>query len=192
MKRLLRHSLSLGLVVWSATAAIAQAIPGQSVGNAEVWIEAHPTLRPAPTETLVVHRAETPARRFTFRATVFPVAGISPGEQLQNGIIRTEKITLVDTVDGVTRDRLEESLRAIYDATIYNDYRRAEVLQRYPSNEVFLGNANTVRVGELKVGDRFAYWVELVATPEGFASSGSMTVFLKADLPELQEQLASR
>ena len=190
MKPLIRYSLSL--ILWGALASSARAIPGESVVNVEAWIQSHPTLRPEPTEGLVVHRVDTPARRFTFRATILPVAGFSSGDAEIRNIIRTEQITLVNTVDGVTTNRLEESLRAIYDALIYNDYRRAKVLQSYPSEDINLGNENVLRQGELREGDRFAYWVDLVGTSAGFMSSGTMTVFLKTDLPALQAQLESR
>ena len=193
MKQLIGHPLSLGLILWGVFASGVKAIPGDSVTNVEAWIQAHPTLRPAPTESLVVNRVDTPARRFTFRAMIFPVSGMAADGIELGGIIRTEQIMLVDTVDGVTANRLEESLRAIYDAVIYNDYRRARVLHSYPAGEgVALGEADVMRQGELREGDRFGYWVDLTGAPGSFAYNGTITVFLKEDLPALQAQLESR
>ncbi|NER82797.1 MAG: hypothetical protein F6K42_25230 [Leptolyngbya sp. SIO1D8] len=193
MKRLICCSINLGLMLWIASAVSARAVPGDSVTNVEAWIQAHPTLRPAPNETLVVNRADTPARRFTFRAMIFPVSGMAAGNGELEGIIRTEQITLVDTVDGVTAAQLEESLRAIYDAAIYNDYRRARILHRYPTDEgLEFVDADVMRQGELREGDRFGYWVDLTGEPGGFAYNGTVTVFLKEDLPALQTQLESR
>lgn len=192
VKRLSILSVVLGCGLWVGLVPQAVAIPGESADDVEAWIEAHPTLRPSPNERLVVHRVDTPARRFTFRATVFPVSGVSPGLELQDRI-RTEQMTLVDIVDGLSADRLEESLRAIYDANIYNDYRRAEVLYRYPnSSSPFPANAAVLQQGEVREGDRFGYWLELTANPSGFVYSGRITVFLKEDISQLIAELQGR
>ena len=189
------HGLSkglLGLLLWGCFSGVAQAIPGESVSTVEAWIDAHPTLRPAPNERLVVYRAETPARQFTFRATIIPVAGLSPDLELQQ-IIRTEETRLVDIVNGVSQVHLEEAIRVIYDAAIYNDYRRAQIVYSYP--EPFYGvlpSSPSWRQGELREGDRFGYWIERVVNADGFAAVGEVSVFLKEDLPQLQTDLIER
>ncbi len=184
------HAIGLGLSLWAFLGGSAIAVPGNSAAAVEAWINAHPTLRPGPTERLVVNRAETPARRFRFRATVIPVTGISP-DLVLGRLIRTEEASLVDIVDGITANRMEEALRVIYDATIYNDYRRAAVVYRYSNAATVVGTSGVLRQGELRQGDRFAYWWELTGNPEGFTTMGKMTVFLIEDLPPLQERLQS-
>lgn len=191
MQRLVRHAVGLSLLLWVVSANNAAAIPGDIIRNVEAWIQSHPTLRPSPGERLIVNRAETPARRFTFQATPFPVVG-SVADTAMTGTIRTEKITLVDTVDGISGNRLEEALRAIYDAVIYNDYRRATVVYRYPNGDIFADDAGRMQRGELREGDRFAYWMNLTTTPEGFTPSGTLTVFLKEDIAALQTDLQNR
>lgn len=191
MKRLIYHPFGLCLILWGTLISSARAIPGESVANVEAWIQAHPTLRPGPTERLVVNRADTPARRFTFRATIFPVAGLASDELNSRETIRTEQIMLVNTVDGVTANQLEESLRVIYDAMLYNDFRRARVLYTYPDRGE-VTNGNTLLQGELREGDRYGYWIELTGPPDGFAYNGTITVFLKEDLSSLQSKLENR
>lgn len=191
--RVMLHSSRLlsalaGLGIWSLMMPGASAIPGESAAIVEAWIAAHPTLRPRPTERLVVNRAETPARRFTFRATVFPITGLTPDFQA-DGRIRTEQITLVNFVEGVEAERLEESLRVIYGADLYNDYRRAAILHRYPEDAVPALNSAAVRRGELREGDRFAYWLELTAKPDGFTYTGTVSVVLKEDVSALRDRL---
>lgn len=189
------HSLSkgvLGLFLWGCLGSVAQAIPGESVSTVEAWIDAHPTLRPNPNERLVVNRAETPARRFTFRATIIPVTGLSPNLELQH-IIRTEETRLVDIVDGISQVHLEEAIRAIYDAAIYNDYRRAQIVYTYPAPSfAALSGKSSWRQGELREGDRFGYWIERIVDQNGFAAVGEVSVFLKEDLPQLQADLIEK
>ncbi|NJL45234.1 MAG: hypothetical protein HC922_04745 [Leptolyngbyaceae cyanobacterium SM2_3_12] len=50
-------------------------------------------------------------------------------------------------------------------------------------------NPNLVLFGEVREGERFAYWQDLAADPSGQVYLARMTVFLKADLPLLQAQL---
>jgi hypothetical protein len=165
------------------------ALPGESVETVAAWIAAHPTLRPRPTEILVVNRFETPARRFTFRATIFPITGLIPGTSLQR-VIRTEQITLVDTVDGTSANRLEESLRVIYDANLYSDYQLAEVVYRYPNSfSPFPTNEAILRLGELRLGDRYGYWLELTSNQSGFVYSGTLSVVALEDVPRLKARL---
>jgi hypothetical protein len=180
--------LSMGLGIWACLGAAAIAVPGNSVGNVEAWIEGHPTLRPGPNERLVVNRAETPARRFRFRATTIPVTGLAPGLVLGR-TVRTEETQLVDMVDGITHNRMEEALRAIYDANIYNDYRRAPVVYRYINRNTQTYANGIVRQGEIRQGERFGYWIERVGNPAGFDTIGTLKVFLLEDFPALQAQL---
>jgi len=150
------------------------AIPGQSVQEAIAWIRANPTLQPAPGERLMVRKYDTPAKRFTFQAFLLPVGRLTAGAT--TGVIRSEEILLVDLVNGVDRDRLSESLRAIYGANIHQDYRQAKVIRTDANNE-------------LREGDFFAYRVELFPNQNGFADSGRISVFLRADLAKLQTEL---
>jgi hypothetical protein len=150
------------------------AIPGQTIEAAIAWIRAHPTLKPGPGERLLVRKFDTPAKRFTFQALPLPVGRLAPGTS--TGVIRSEEILLVDLVNGVSRDRLSESLRIIYGANIYHDYTRASTVQTFPN-------------GELREGDFFAYQIELFPSRPDFAEAGRITVFLRADLNKRQTEI---
>lgn len=170
------------------TAQAGYALPGVSLSAVEDWIRNNPTLRPQPYERLLVQRSDTPSRRFSFQASPFPVTGVDPTRT--GYIIRTEQLSLFDQIDGVSANRLEESLRAVYGLDVYRDYRQAEVLYRYPTRlSEPRENPNLLLQGEVRRGERYAYWVELALDPQGNGYSGQMTVFLKEDLPALLTQL---
>lgn len=190
----LLHRLTLGLAlvgsVWAGGGAIAQAIPGQTVTQAEGWIRAHPTLRPAPNERLTVRKSETAARRFIFQASQF-----GPGQGLagrSRNVIRSERITLFDMINGVTVSRLEEAIRVIYGADVYSDFQLAERIYTYPNSEsVFGNNPSVVLAGELRQGERFGYWLETASNPAGVTYTGRVTVLLLEDVPGLRQRLVS-
>lgn len=172
------------------------AFPGQTSDEVQTWIQAHPTLRPAPGEKLLIRKTDTPARRFSFQASPLQVGRAAPGPG--GGIIRTEEISLFDMVNGVTRARLEESLRAIYGAQIYDDYTRAGVVYAYP-DPATVGKATnrdtpllSGLTGEVREGDRYAYWLELARRPNGVTYTGKMVVFLRDDIPKLAAELKTR
>lgn len=189
MNKWIRQGMGLGLMAGLvASASAVWALPGETPYAVESWMRSNPTLGPADGRGLTVSQSATPSRRFTFRATIFPVGGPLqlPGE----AVIRTEELTLFDQIDEVDRDRLEESLRVIYGPEIYTDYRQAELLYAYPLADAPPSpNPNLVLVGEVLEGDRYAYWLELAANPEGVVYSGRATVFLKEDLPLLRRYL---
>jgi hypothetical protein len=107
-----------------------QAIPGQSVRDATAWINGHPTLRPEAEETLRVRKQDTAAQRFEFEASLG-----APGQFAYGGRIRSESIELFDVPNGVSFERLEESLRVIYGSEIYQDYAGAAIVYDYPQPE---------------------------------------------------------
>lgn len=187
-----RLALGLALVgsVWVGGGAIAQAIPGQTVRQAEGWIRSHPTLRPEANERLTVRKAETAARRFIFQASQF-----GPGQGLagrSRNVIRSERITLFDMINGVTTSRLEEAIRAIYGADVYNDFQLADRIYTYPNNEsVFGNNPSVVLNGELRQGERFGYWLETASNPEGVTYTGRVTVLLLEDVVSLRQRLVN-
>lgn len=177
-------------------ASTANALPGQSVDTVLSWIEAHPTLRPGTGEGLLVTKSASPAQKFTFQATV-----LSPGRVSvppDKSTIRTESMTFYDTVNGVTFDRLRESLRAIYGPDVYQDFDRARIVYAYPVPEsVDLSrrvrrSLLSAQQGELRLGERYAYWMEVVEAEAGKAFNGRMTVFLKEDLDKLATELRDR
>ena len=182
----------VGLMAWGLWLGLgipALALPGQTRSQVAAWIQGNATLRPQPGEQLVVHRTDTPARRFTFRASVFPPTGV-PGALVLNKI-RSEQILLVDIIDGVSKTRLEESLRRIYGADILRDYEQAERVLLYPSAETpAYTNQYLVIQGELFVGDRFAYWVELTSDTLGRIETGRITLLLQEDAPALANFLS--
>lgn len=177
---------SLGWVALVGWVLPVQAIPGQSPPIAESWIRNNPTLSPAPHERLNIHRTPSPGQRFSFQASLFPVAGAMPAHARR--IIRTERFTLVDHANDITVDRLEESLRLIYGPQIFNDYRQGELLFEYPTDQA-TDNPNLTLVGAVRTGERFAYWYELAYGASGTPYLGRMAIFLKEDLPSLRERL---
>ncbi|BAZ86559.1 hypothetical protein [Dolichospermum compactum] len=46
--------------------------------------------------------------------------------------------------------------------------------------------------GELRIGDRYGYWVEIAQPKEGKAIIGKITVLLKADIDKLETELRTR
>ncbi len=193
--------LGAGMVTalgWLLLGQAAQAVPGQTIDEATAWIQANSTLRPTAGEKLLVRKSDTPAQRFSFQASVLQVGKAAPSNDRSGGIIRTESFTLFDMINGVTQPRLEESLRAIYGPAIYQDYSRAQAIYTYPSRSDLAQAQNqkaplmAALQGELRSGDRYAYWVEIAQTKEGYAYSGQITVFLKQDIDKLEAELRNR
>lgn len=178
---------------WAGLSGAAQAFPGQTPDQAAVWIQAHPTLQPAKGERLLVRRSHTPAQRFSFQASPLPVGRMTL--RPQGSIIRTEEILLVDLINGVTPDRLEESLRVIYGSTVYEDYIQANRVITYPTSDLTKQSAGGLGAGvqgEVREGDRYAYWWEITRGDDRLAHTGKLTVFLREDLPKLEAELRNR
>ncbi|WP_035985918.1 hypothetical protein [Leptolyngbya sp. KIOST-1] len=176
------------LIALALASSPAWAVPGQTVTLTETWIRNNPTLRPSPRERLAINRLVAPGQRFTFQASVFPVSGVN--SEVDRRLIRTERFSIVDHANPITGDRLDESLRAIYGQEIFNDYRQAAVLTRYPARGARpVPGQNVVLRGEVREGDRFAYWQEIAYDRAGTAYLGRMVVFLREDIPALQAQL---
>lgn len=184
-------SVALGLL-----AGRVEALPGQTPNEAVVWIQANSTLRPVRGEKLLVRKSDTPAQRFTFLASLSQVGRASSGAT--GGIIRTEEISFFDMQNGVTRNRLQEALRAIYGPTVYQDYAQAKTLYTYPTRKTLDQSINrdapllAALQGEVREGDRYAYWLEIAHQKTGLAYAGKMIVFLKDDLPKLEAELRNR
>ena len=173
-----------------------KALPGQTTDVVASWIQSHPTLRPASGERLMVRKSSSPAQRFVFQASVLPPGRATPSAD--SSIISNERIEIFDTINGVTRDRLEESLRSIYGSDIYQDYARARVIYEYPSS-LAINQARTQSTplreslqGQLRQGIRFAYWVETAQPREGMAITGRIVVFLTEDLDKMEIELRNR
>lgn len=193
----------IGLGSWLSIAVLvglgsgqAQALPGQPVTEVATWIQSHPTLQPAPGEVLLVRRTDSPSRRFTFEASITAPGRATAGDR--KDIIRSESMSLFDTVNGVSQARMEESLAVVYGEDVYQDYRQASVVLRYPTAEMLSQAENLDRPllryaeGELRQGQQYAYWVETVQTPDGKPQNGQITVLLLEDLPKLQSEIESR
>jgi hypothetical protein len=176
--------------------SVAFGLPGQSTDEVKTWIRGHETLRADSAERLMVQINDTAAQRFTFQASV-----LAPGkvEAAKNrSTIRSERIAMYDAINGMTMERLEESLRVIYGLDIYQDFRQAQVVYEYPN----LSAINSSRfsktplreslTGELRVGGRYAYWLEIAKPKNGKAYTGQMTVLLKSDLDKLEGELRNR
>ncbi|MEM7792942.1 MAG: hypothetical protein AAF579_00635 [Cyanobacteria bacterium P01_C01_bin.118] len=183
--------LALGLPLWfSATPSYG--LPGHSVNEVKTWMQGHPTLRADSREGLRVHRADVPSRRFTFQASVFPVGGFQQASrddvwstvnrQRNFSIIRREEFILVDYDEPITIGRLEESLRTIYGPDTYADYRRAQPVYDY---EAITGTIQ----GEVRLGNTYAYWLELTPDPSGVITTGKLNILLPEDVNRLQTYL---
>ncbi|MEQ8463556.1 hypothetical protein [Coleofasciculus sp. E1-EBD-02] len=187
--------LWMGMVL-GLTANPAQALPGQTVETVAAWIAAHPTLEPGIGDGLVVTKQNTAAQRFKFEASVLP-----PGQiafPTNRRLIQSEQISFYDMINGVTPERLTESLRVIYGPAIYQDYQRANLVYAYPTPATIdLARRQNrpmliARQGELLLGDRFAYWLEVTRTENGKPINGRITVFLPEDLDKLEVELRNR
>jgi len=190
-------------VGWSCAIAgigspTAWALPGQTEGEVADWIRTNPALRPAASERLLVRKTDTAAQRFEFQASVLP-----PGRATlpcDANTIRSERIHFFDLVNGVSRSRLEEALRAIYGPDIARDYAIGRTIYAYPTAEM-VSRATAARStrpllaalqGELREGEQFAYWIEVVANASGKANSGQLIVFQRRYVPKLEAELRQR
>ncbi|NEP61992.1 MAG: hypothetical protein F6K31_34445 [Symploca sp. SIO2G7] len=174
----------------------AKALPGETTETVAAWINAHPTLRPGIIDGLRVRKSETAAQQFTFKASILP-----PGELTlvkDKGKIRHERIAFYDQINGVTFNRLEESLRVIYGLAIYQDYQRARLVYDYPSPETIdLARRQdrpllAAQEGQLVLGERYAYWMEVTNTESGKAFYGHLIIFQKEYLDKLETQIRDR
>ncbi|WP_066384538.1 MULTISPECIES: hypothetical protein [unclassified Anabaena] len=174
----------------------ANALPGQTTEEVATWIQAHPTLRPRRGEKFFIQKSDTAAQRFTFQASVLPPGRVQFTRDRSK--IRYERLAMYDAINGMTLQRLQESLRIIYGLDIYQDFRNAQVIYEYP-NQSAINAARMAKTpirealkGELRVGDRYAYWVEIAKPRDSKAFAGQMTVFLKTDLDKLEAELRNR
>ena len=174
----------------------AKALPGEKTETVAAWINAHPTLRPGIIDGLRVRKSETAAQQFTFKASILP-----PGELTlvkDKGTIRHERLAFYDQINGVTFDRLQESLRVIYGLAVYQDYQRARLVYDYPAPETIdLARRQdrpllAAQEGQLLLGERYAYWLEVTNTESGKAFYGHLTIFQKEYLDKLETQLRDR
>ena len=193
---ILPFSLAPWLCVGTLFDSKVNALPGQSTEEVGTWIKAHPTLRPRSGEQLFVQKTDTAAQRFTFQASVLPASRVEFSKDRSR--IRSERIAMYDAINGMTFARLQESLRVIYGLEIYQDYDRAQVVYEYPNQKV-INSARLAKTpirealkGELRVGDRYVYWVEIAQPKTGKAFTGQMTILLKTDLDKLENELQIR
>jgi hypothetical protein len=201
MNKLLHIGLQVGFTltsVWIALTPAASALPGQSVDEAEAWMQAHPTLRAAPNERLSLRRNDTPSRRYTFHASIYgpaSEAGSSLLERRMSGqpmMVRSEKFTLVDLISGVGIERLEDALRTLYGAEVYADYRRSQSILVYSPGRAEDRGTQRASRAQVSEGELYAYIVEVIPDPDGTIHTGTVSVMLKEDLPALRTALRSR
>ncbi|TFI53171.1 hypothetical protein BLD44_017700 [Mastigocladus laminosus UU774] len=174
----------------------AKALPGQSTEQVGAWIQAHPTLRPNINERFFIQKSDTAAQRFTFQASVFAPGKI---EFIQDrSRIHSERLSMYDAINGISFERLQESLRVVYGIDIYQDFKRAQVVYEYPTQST-VNSARFAKTpirealrGELRLGQSYAYWIEIAQPKNGKAFTGQMTVLLKSDLNKLKAQLQKR
>jgi hypothetical protein len=194
MKRLIAVPALLGLLL--GFSAPAQALPGQTVAEVTSWIKANPTIRPTKNERLIVHKSDSAAQRFSFESSLFAPGGFDASTR--DGRIRSEGLKLFDMQNGVTKARLEESLRAIYGLDISQDFDRAQTIYTYPTAAtVRTGESQSKPVlgalqGEIRKGARYAYWVEVAGNTANKANSGRITVFQHRDIDKLEAEIRNR
>ena len=174
------------------------ALPGQAPDQVIDWIRTNPALQPESGERLLVRKSDTPSRRFQFQASVV-LPGIAAIQKSDANLIRSEQIRFFDIINGVTRSRLEESLRSIYGPDIMRDYSMAKRVYAYPTVAMLqrsqAKNASPILralQGELRQGKKYGYWVELLQNGKGSANSGQITVFELDSLPKLEQELSNR
>lgn len=195
MKRLIAVPALLGLLL--GFSAPAQALPGQTIAEVTSWIKANPTLRPTSNERLIIHKSDSAAQRFTFESSVF-APGAFDAATRDSGRIRSEGLKLFDMQNGVTKARLEESLRAIYGLDVTQDFDRAQTIYTYPTAAtVRTGESQSKPVlgalrGEIRKGARYAYWVEVAGNAADKANSGRITVFQHRDIDKLEAEIRNR
>ncbi|MEA5487641.1 MULTISPECIES: hypothetical protein [Pseudanabaena] len=196
---LLMQITSMALpTTWRSVVPSAIALPGQTPDQVIDWIRTHPVLRPSAGERLLVRKSDTPSRRFQFQASVV-LPGIAAIQKGDANLIRSERISFFDIINGVTRSRLEEALRSIYGPEIMRDYATAKRVYAYPTTAMVLRsqakNASPILralQGELRQGKKYGYWIELLQNGRGSANSGQITVFELDSLPKLEEELSKR
>ena len=195
---LLTQILSIAVPTAWQTIPSAIALPGQTPDQVIDWIRTNPALRPEAGERLLVKKSDTPSRRFQFQASVV-LPGIATIKGSDANLIRSEQIRFVDIVNGVTRSRLEESLRSIYGPEVMRDYATAKRVYAYPTAAMVQRsrskNASAILwalQGEVRQGKKYGYWVELLQNGRGGANSGQITVFELESLPKLQQELSDR
>jgi hypothetical protein len=174
----------------------ADALPGQSTEEVGSWIKTHPTLKPNSGERFYIQKSDTAAQRFTFQASVLPPGAVGFTKDRSN--IRTERLAMYDSINGMSFDRLQESLRRIYSLDVYQDFQNAQLIYEYP-NQSAINSARLAKTpirealrGQLRLGDRYAYWMEIAKGKSGKAYTGQMTVLLKSDLNKLEAELRNR
>ncbi|NET07063.1 MAG: hypothetical protein F6K09_29015 [Merismopedia sp. SIO2A8] len=171
----------------------AKALPGENTDQVAAWVNAHPTLRPDIGDGLSVNKSDTPARRFSFQATVLPPGRVKTPSDRRT--VRSERVAVYDQINGVTFEQLREALRTIYGLAIYQDYQQARLIYAYPSSEIAdLGRRLRrplleLQQGELLLGKRFAYWLEITQTDDEQVISGQFTILLPEDLEKLEIEL---
>jgi hypothetical protein len=196
MKRLSSWVSMLGVFGLLGTLP-AQALPGQSVDEVTAWMKANVTLRPGSNERLIVRKSDSAAQRFVFEASLFAPGAFDPKSK-GGGRIRTEMLKLFDMQNGITKARLEESLRAIYGLDVTQDFDRAQTIYTYPTAAtVKTGIAQQKPIlsalqGEIRKGARFAYWVEVAQTDKGIAYAGRISVFQHEDIDRLEAEIRNR
>jgi hypothetical protein len=174
----------------------AQALPGQGSDEVLQWMKSNPGIRPSLDEKLTIRRNNGPAQRMIFEASLLAPGRIVPLQS--KGRIRSETLTLFDMLYGVSEARLEETLRSIYGLEVHRDFQKAEVVYAYPTpiaeNQAIQANQPIAAAlkGELRRGDRYAYWMEIVRNRNGLNYGGKLVVFLIDDLPKVEGELKSR
>jgi hypothetical protein len=198
MKRLSSWVSILGVSTLGLLGALpAQALPGQSVDEVTAWMKANVTLRPGSNERLIVRKSDSAAQRFVFEASMFAPGAFDPKSK-GGGRIRTETLKLFDMQNGITKARLEESLRAIYGLDVTQDFDRAQTIYTYPTAAtVKTGIAQQKPIlsalqGEIRKGARFAYWVEVAQSDKGLAYAGRISVFQHEDIDRLEAEIRNR
>jgi hypothetical protein len=176
--------------------SIAQALPGQGSDEVLLWMKSNPGIRPSRGEKLTIRRNNGSAQRMSFEASLLAPGRITPLNS--GGRIRSETLTLFDMLYGISEARLEESIRSVYGLEVHRDFQKAQVIYSYPTpiaeNQAVKANQPIAAAlkGELRRGDRYAYWTEILRNREGLNYGGKVVVFLAEDLPKVESEIKGR
>lgn len=189
-------AIGAGLGMNLAMTPIAQALPGQGSDEVLLWMKSNPGIRPTAGEKLTIRRNNGPSQRMSFEASLLAPGRITPLNS--GGRIRSETLTLFDMLYGISEARLEQSIRSVYGLAVHRDFQKAQVVYSYPTpiaeNQAVRANQPIAAAlkGELRRGDRYAYWVEILRNRDGLNYGGKVVVFLAEDLPKVESEIKGR
>lgn len=175
------------IAFWFCLSPTAIALPGDAIEDVARWIQTNPRLPDGRSGSLRVSRSDIPGQRLTFVAA--PTRPTDFGFAIGAQTVRSERLELLDYENGVTRDRLADLLRSVYGLDLHQDYRNARPVYDYVSAA---GSGRDTYRGEVRQGDRFGYWIEIIERDGVEPVVGTIAVFQLDDLAAVEADLRDR